>query len=88
MPRPATFCGLGLATRNEACSESPAYRVEAPADGGRRVNLYLCSRHIHRAWELAQLLLDKKHRGEGLKVRAIHLHQLPKSAAAAAEAAS
>jgi hypothetical protein len=63
-----------------------AYRIEARTYEGKRVILYLCSDHIHRAWQLAQMLMDKRHPGKNLKVRSIHLHHVRK--VAAAEAAS
>jgi hypothetical protein len=88
MSRTLALCGLGLATGDEVCGELPAYRVEARTYDGQKVVLYLCSEHIHRAWQLAQMLMDKRRPGENLKVRSIHLHQLPKASAAAAEAAS
>lgn len=87
MSRTLALCGLGLVTGDEVCCELPAYRIEARTYDGKRVMLHLCSDHIHRAWQLAQTLMDKKNPGENLKVRSIHLHQLPK-ASAAAEAAS
>jgi hypothetical protein len=87
MSRTLALCGLALATGNEICAELPAYRIEARTYDGRRVVLQLCSNHIHRAWQLAQLAMGKKFPGENAKVRSIHLHQLQKSAAAA-EAAS
>jgi len=86
MSRTLALCGLGIATGDEVCCELPAYRIEACTYDGKRVILYLCSEHIHRAWLLAQLLMDKRHPGESLKVRSIHLYQLAK--ASAAEAAS
>ena len=86
MSRTLALCGLGIATGDEVCCELPAYRIEARTYDGKRVILYLCSDHIHRAWQLAQMLMDKRHQGENLKVRSIHLYQIPR--ASAAEAAS
>ena len=86
MPRTLALCGLGIATGNEICCETPAYRIEARTYDGKRILLQLCSDHIHRAWQLAQMMMDKKYPGENLKVRSIHLHQLAK--VSAAEAAS
>ena len=63
-----------------------AYRVEARVGDGRRVILHLCSDHIHRAWNLAQIAIDKKFSNENLRVRSIHLYQLQR--VSAAEAAS
>ena len=83
-PRTLTVCGLGVVTSYEVCRELPAYRIEARSCDGKRVMLYLCSDHIHRAWQLAQTLMDKRYPGENLKVRSIHLHQLSKISAAAA----
>jgi hypothetical protein len=90
MSRTVALCGLGLATGNEICGELPAYRIEARTYDGRRVVLQLCSNHIHRAWQLAQSVMDKKYPNENLRVRSIHLHQVSSTAAksAAAEAAS
>jgi hypothetical protein len=48
--------------------------------------MHLCSTHIHRAWNLSQLAMDRKFPGQNLKVKSIHLHQLVR--VAAAEAAS
>lgn len=86
MSRTLALCGLGIVTGDEVCGELPAYRIEARTYDGQRVVLHLCSDHIHRAWQLAQTLMDKKFPGRNLKVRSIHLHQLPR--ASAAEAAS
>ena len=86
MSRTAAFCGLGLAIGNEVCGEVSAYRVEARTYDGKSVVLHLCSNHVHRAWQLAQSTMDRKYPNDGLKVRSIHLHQMPK--ASAAEAAS
>ena len=86
MSRTLTLCGLGVVTSYEVCRELPSYRIEARTWDGKRVVLYLCSNHIHRAWQLAQTLMDRRYPGETLKVRSIHLHQLSKLPAA--EAAS
>jgi hypothetical protein len=86
MSRTATLCGLALATENEACCELAAYRVEANTYDGKKVVLHLCFNHVHRSWQLAQATMDRKYPNDGLKVRSIHMHQLPK--ASAAEAAS
>ena len=86
MSRTLALCGLDLATGTEACSELPRYRIEARTYDGKRVTLQLCSKHIHRAWHLAQAIMDKKYPHNELKVRSIHLHQIQR--AVAAEAAS
>ena len=86
MSRSEVFCGLAIAVGSEICSDPPAYRVEACTYDGKGVTLHLCSNHVHRARELAQAIMDKKHPHEELKVRSIHLHQIQK--VSAAEAAS
>ena len=86
MVRTLALCALGLVTGNEICGEMPAYRLEARTMDGKRITLHLCSDHIHRAWHLAQLAMDKKYPNETSKVRSIHLHQLKK--VISAEAAS
>ena len=86
MSRTVAFCGFGLLSGNESCADLAAYRVEARAGDGRRVILHLCSDHIHRAWNLAQIAIDKKFPNETLRVRSIHLYQLQR--VSAAEAAS
>jgi len=86
MSRTLALCGLGVVASDEVCCELPAYRIEARTYEGKRVILYLCSDHIHRAWQLAQMLMDKRRPGENLKVRSIHLHRVRR--AATAEAAS
>lgn len=88
MARTLSLCGLGLATGNEVCVQFPAYRIEARTSDGKRVVLQLCFDHIHRAWQLAQILMDKKYPSQEAKVRSIHLHQLQLPKASAAEAAS
>ena len=86
MSRTISLCALGLVTGNEICGEMPSYRLEARTADGRRVTLQLCSNHIHRAWHLSQLALEKKFPDETVKVRSIHLHQIKR--AIVAEAAS
>jgi hypothetical protein len=86
MARTVAFCVFGLVTENDSCPKLAAYRIEARTNDGRRVVLHLCSDHIHRAWHLAQIAIDKKFPGENLRVRSIHLHQLQR--VSAAEAAS
>jgi hypothetical protein len=86
MSRTVAFCGFGLIRGNESCPDLAAYRIEARVGDGRRVILHLCSDHIHRAWNLAQLAIDKKFPNENLRVRSIHLYQLQR--VSAAEAAS
>jgi len=81
MSRTLALCGLGIATGDEVCCELPAYRIEARTYDGKGVILYLCSDHIHRAWQVAQVLMDKRHPGEGLKVRSIHLYHVAKTSA-------
>ena len=86
MAKTPALCGLALVARNEICDETAAYRVEARTIHARSITMHLCSTHIHRAWNLTQLAMDKKFPGENLKVKSIHLHQLARLAAA--EAAS
>jgi len=80
------LCAVG-ALEQAACDHPPEYRLEVRTSERQQAVLYLCSAHIHRAWHLGQLALDRKFPGENLFVRSIHLHQLPR-AAAAADAAS
>ena len=87
MPRTVSVCSLALVADGEICDFPPDYRVEARTVDRKLAVLYLCSTHIHRAWHLGQLAMDRKFPGENLFVKSIHLHQLPR-AAAAAEAAS
>ena len=87
MSKTLALCGFGLATRNEICVETAAYRADAHSSNGKRVTSYLCSNHVHRAWQLTQLVMDRKFPGENLRVKSIHLHQL-RQASKAAEAAS
>lgn len=87
MSKTVALCGFGLITGDDSCSELAAYRIEARTSDARRVMLYLCSDHIHRAWQLAQNAIDKKFPNENLRVRSIHLHQVPQRASIA-EAAS
>lgn len=87
MPRTVAFCGFGLVTGNESCPALAAYRIEARTNDARRVVLHLCSDHIHRAWQLAQDAADKKFPHQNVRVRSIHLHQVPQRAQVA-EAAS
>jgi len=84
MSRTLALCALGLVTGNEICGEIPAYRLEARTADGKRVTLQLCSNHVHRAWHLAQIAMDKKYPGETAKVRSIHLHQIKRMLAEAA----
>ena len=88
MVRTISLCSLGLATGNEVCRELPAYRLEARSADGRRVSLQLCSNHVHRAWHLAQMVMENKYPGETVKVRSIHLHQIKRMISVSAEAAS
>lgn len=75
MSRKLNLCGLAIIT-DEACDAPAAYRIEARMNDGRRVVLYLCHEHIHRAWHLSQLLVAKRFPDQGLRVRSIHLHQI------------
>jgi hypothetical protein len=87
MSRTISLCGLGVAD-GEVCSAPATYRIEARTANNRRCVLTLCSEHIHRAWNLAQNMLDRRYPGNQVKVRSIHLHQLnhvPKAEAAAAK---
>lgn len=86
MSRTLALCSLSLVTGNEICGQMPSYRLEARTMDGRQVNLALCSDHIHRAWHLAQLAMDKKYPTDSAKVRSIHLHQIKR--VISAEAAS
>lgn len=86
MARTLMLCAVGTLAPGEACDDQPQYRLEVRTSDRKQAVLYLCSTHIHRAWHLGQLALDRKFPGENLFVRSIHLHQLPR--AAAAEAAS
>jgi hypothetical protein len=86
MTRTRALCGLGLVARGEICDEAAAYRIEARTSDARSITMHLCSTHIHRAWNLSQLAMDRKFPGQNRKVKSIHLHQLVR--VAAAEAAS
>jgi hypothetical protein len=84
MARTRALCGLGFLGTTEICDEAAAYRLEARTSDARSITMHLCSTHIHRAWHLSQLAMDRKF--PGLKVKSIHLHQLVRFAMA--EAAS
>ncbi|MBV9075466.1 MAG: hypothetical protein JOZ10_17710 [Acidobacteria bacterium] len=88
MARTAAFCSLGIVTGTEVCGEPPSYRLEARAGESKSVLLQLCSIHVHRAWHLAQLAMNKRYPFENPKVRSIHLHQIKRPVKAIAEAAS
>ena len=75
MSRMISLCGLGVAG-GEVCCAPATYRIEARTANNRRCMLTLCSEHIHRAWNLAQNMLDRRYPGDQAKVRSIHLRQL------------
>jgi len=84
MARTLMLCAVGTLEQAEACANTPTYRLEVRTSERQQAVLYLCSAHIHRAWYLGQLALDRKFPGENVFVRSIHLHQLPRAAAAEA----
>jgi hypothetical protein len=86
MARTLTLCVVGTLEDADKCDQRPEYRLEVRTSERRQATLYLCSAHVHRAWHLGQLALDRRFPGENLLVRSIHLHQIPR--ASAAEAAS
>lgn len=86
MTKSLVLCSFGLVANDESCGRKARYRAEARTQDHRRAVLYLCADHIHRAWYLGQLALDKKFPGQSSKIKSIHLHQLLR--VAAAEAAS
>jgi hypothetical protein len=76
MSRTISLCSFGLVTGDEVCRELPSYRLEARSADDKRVALQLCSNHVHRAWNLAQMAMEAKYPDETVKVRSIHLHQI------------
>ncbi|HVH85249.1 MAG TPA: hypothetical protein VM912_00895, partial [Terriglobales bacterium] len=76
MPRTYAVCGLAQVAQPELCNLPSTYRVEVRSIERKAAVLYLCSTHIHRAWHLGQLALDKKFPGQNFVVKSIHLHEL------------
>lgn len=86
MTKSLVLCSLGLVVQDESCGRKARYRVEARTEDRKPAVIYLCSDHVHRAWHLGQLALEKKFSGQSPRIKSIHLHQLLR--VAAAEAAS
>jgi hypothetical protein len=83
-PKPLVLCSFGLLTESGTCGFKARYRAEARSGPENLAVLYLCSDHIHRAWELGQLALQRKFPSQTSKVKSIHLHQIMRAATAEA----
>jgi hypothetical protein len=82
MSRNDKICALSLARfRNySSCHESAEYRARATLNTGREFVLYLCPVHMPHAWELAQVLMERRFANaeaeHDLRLECISFHQL------------
>jgi hypothetical protein len=85
MLRKQKICTLSQAKfRNYSpCEEAAEYRLRATVSNGQEFVLYLCCSHMPHAWELAQVLMDRRFADSGakydLRLECISFHQLTPS---------